>query len=620
MKSPSTSLQVARPVAILRRRCQPKARLTGFGRNIDAHFSLASQMTSTYLVTAFRDKDQVKALGARWDAARRQWYVPPGKDLTPFAAWLPAGATFPAEPEGGGHATSGNQALSTVEVGAHIGAPSATAPRGVSLSELLGGVSQVVTSAFREPVWVRVEVVDARLKHHVYLELAERSAQGDLLAKCHAMIWSTVAQRILPVFQQATGAELASGIKLLVRARPVFKAQYGFSLEIDDIDARYTLGDLEARKREIRERLQREGLFDRNRQLPPPWDHRHVLVIAPEGGAGLGDFQAEASRLQHHGVCQFLYVYSRFQGEGAASQIRQEMLAAWQNIAANHPWQPDAVVLIRGGGAVNDLAWLNDYDLARAICESPVPVFTGIGHERDSTVLDEVACISYDTPSKVIAGIERTIVQRVREVQEHFAQIAHHAQQHIQLARREIEHCNNQIDGGARSVIALARQQTERHQRDIGHLARSQVAMAKRDVPARIQEIRSEARQALRLSRGEMIHAWGTVTNASTDQVRRARHDVQRPMLDIRALAKTHISHGRERGEALVREITGQGPQRTLERGFALLRDSQGKPVTRAQQLDNLPPGTDPDMTSVRVEFADGGRVFKGRIAPDAEP
>ena len=100
-------------------------------------------------------------------------------------------------------------------------------------------------------MWVRVEVVDVRLKGHVYLELAERSPHGDLVAKCHAMIWSAVAQRILPAFQQATGGELAAGIKLLVRARPVFKAQYGFSLEVDDIDAQYTLGDLEARKREL---------------------------------------------------------------------------------------------------------------------------------------------------------------------------------------------------------------------------------------------------------------------------------------------------------------------------------------------------------------------------------
>lgn len=518
-------------------------------------------MSSTYLIAPFRDKDQVKALGARWDPDRRQWYVPAGKDLAPFAPWLPAGLPVQAhEPP-----STGWPVALGAEPGSDVAGHQLTG-RGVSLSDLLQGVSQAVSAAFTEPVWVRVEVVDVRLKGHVYLELAERSPHGDLVAKCHAMIWSAVAQRILPAFQQATGGELAAGIKLLVRARPVFKAQYGFSLEVDDIDAQYTLGDLEARKREIRDRLMREGLFGRNRQLPAPWDYRHVLVVAPEGGAGLGDFDVEAGHLQRHGVCQFLTVHSRFQGEGAAGQIRHELVAAWENIAVNHMWQPDAVVIIRGGGAVNDLAWLNDYELARTICEWPVPVLTGIGHERDNTVLDEVAHTRFDTPSKVIAGIERTIAQRVREAKECFAEIAHEAKQRIQLARRAVEHGMSQVEIGVRSDIAQARQSTERLNGDIRHLARHQVALARRDVPARMQ--------------------------------------------DIQALSIQHVHQARQGSESLMREIAGQGPRRTLERGFALVRHSQGQPVTRAAQLDAITQnGQGSGAVHLEVEFSDGRRT-----------
>lgn len=358
-------------------------------------------MSKTYLIAPFRDKDQVKALGGRWDPDRRQWYVPEGKDLQLFAAWLPSESALPAV-TAAGHPPEVGTAGQTLATAApfppfppfavttpHTGQLSAPGQmRGVSLSELLSGVSQLVTASFPQSVWVRIEVVAARLQErqgHVYLELAERSDQGALVAKCHAVIWGTQAQRILPEFQRLTGVELAAGIQLLVRARPVFKAQYGFSLEIDAIDAQYTLGDLEAKKRDIRERLQREGLFALNRRLPAPWNYHHVLVIAPQGGAGLGDFQAEASRLQHHGVCQFFYAYSLFQGETAPAQIRHEMLAALENMAANHPWSVDAVVIIRGGGAVNDLAWLNDYALARAICELDIPVLTGIGPQCQTT-------------------------------------------------------------------------------------------------------------------------------------------------------------------------------------------------------------------------------------------
>ncbi len=153
-------------------------------------------------------------------------------------------------------------------------------------------------------------------------------------------------------------------------------------------------------------------MFAANKQLAVPWDFNSILVVAPEGGAGLGDFQVEADRLQHFGVCQFIYAYSRFQGEGAAREICDALQNAIAHWGRERGALPDAVVIIRGGGAVNDLAWLNDYDLARFICDLPVPVLTGIGHERDSSVLDEVANTKYDTPSKVIASIEQVIIKR----------------------------------------------------------------------------------------------------------------------------------------------------------------------------------------------------------------
>jgi exodeoxyribonuclease VII large subunit len=145
--------------------------------------------------------------------------------------------------------------------------------------------------------------------------------------------------------------EIGPGIKLLVRARPGFHVQHGFGLEIDELDPDYTLGDLEARKREIRARLRADGVFDANRKLAAPWDFNAVLVIAPAQAAGLGDFEAEARRLSNAGVCRFVYVASRFQG--AAGEICAAAKAALRD------WRdgrPDVLVLIRGGGAVNDLA------------------------------------------------------------------------------------------------------------------------------------------------------------------------------------------------------------------------------------------------------------------------
>lgn len=345
-------------------------------------------MANTYLSVDFKEKDAAKALGARWDGAARQWYVPEGRELEPFARWLPPniGLAVSLETKQSSIAISDRTELAN------------SPKRGVSLSSLLAGVSNAVAQAYRAGVWVLVEVIELRINNgHVFLGVSERDSSGAVLAKTSAVIWQSTASKVLPEFEAATGAQLAPGIKLLVHARPIFKPLHGFTIEVDAIDPEYTLGDLESRKREIRERLQTEGVFTANKRLAAPWDFNAVLVVAPEGGAGLGDFQVEANRLQRYGVCKFTYAYSRFQGEGAAREICDSLQVALSQWDEEAP--PDAVVVIRGGGAVNDLAWLNDYDLARLICDMPVPVLTGIGHERDSTILDEVAFCAWSVKS-----------------------------------------------------------------------------------------------------------------------------------------------------------------------------------------------------------------------------
>lgn len=522
-------------------------------------------MAPTYLVTSYKEKDQVKALGARWDGSRRQWYVPAGLDLAAFATWLPAPLAT----------TAVQTAPSTT---GDAGPPLALRKGGVPLSQLLAGVAQAIGAAFSSGTWTLVEVMDVRLRSgHVYLELAERTSDGSVLAKAMAVVWASAANRILPLFQQATGMELAAGMKLLLRLRPGFKPQYGFSLECDAIDAEYALGDLEARKRDIRQRLQREGLWDRNRQHPPAWDYRHVLVVAPEGGAGLGDFHAEAARLHACGLCQFSYAHSRFQGEGAAAGIRQELLSALEQMRRNHSWLPDAVVILRGGGAVNDLAWLNDYDLARAICELEIPVLTGIGHERDNTILDEVAHTRFDTPSKVIAGIEKTIVQRAREAQALFQEIEQRARQSLQQASYRV--------GQTHAAITTA--------------AKQQVAQVRQDSAHAISTVQQQAQQQVRHAKELSQQNLAQVQSLARHQLQAAKADVPRLMGEVEQQARRALVQAQRQSEALMREIAGQGPKKTLARGFAVVRDAQGNTITSAGTQEQ----------AITIEFRDGRRT-----------
>jgi exodeoxyribonuclease VII large subunit len=496
---------------------------------------------------------------------------------------------------------------------------------------LLAGVAATIAQAFKGGVWTTVEVMRADIKGgHVYLELAERDSTGGLIAKAQAMIWRDVAARILPNFERATGATIGPGIKLLLRAKPMFKAQFGFSLEINAIDPDYTLGDLEARKREIRARLQRDGIIGRNRQLPPPWDFSAVLVVAPQAGAGLGDFQKEADRLEHHGICAFVYAFSRFQGEGAAGEVLQalqEGLLAWTRNRAD---VPDAIVIIRGGGAVNDLAWLNDYALARFLCEADSPVLTGIGHERDSTVLDEIAHHSFDTPSKVIAGIESRIARRAEHARSAFMAITAASERLNERRRASVEQLHQAVKGDARATLSKARGAATEAVSSIKHAAlqtvyaakaRSrqqlaevkqgtdrQLARARTNVPERMAEIRAEALGALTRARSVSTANLAAVTDRGRLDAQRARAAALNTVEAVAREAQRAVQNASVNAQALMREIAGQGPEKTLHRGFAVVRSVDGATIASASAAA---PGE-----TVHVQFHDGAvaaRIEQGQ-------
>lgn len=566
-------------------------------------------MSRQYLNVPFAQKDAAKSLGARFDGAVKRWYVDEGRDLAVFTQWLPTPVEAPS-----------SLSPSFTDLALPLSEEALTLPRakGIPLSRLLNGVASAVAQAFSKGVWTLVEVVEARVRGHVYLELSERDGNGQPVAKARAMIWSATAARILPEFENATGAVIGAGIKLLVLARPVFHAQFGFSLEIEAIDPEYTLGDLEARKREIRERLQREGVFEHNRRLEPPWDYRCVLVVAPEDAAGLGDFRKESERLERFGVCRFVYAHSRFQGEGAAREIVSAMVRALEAFPKGAP--PDAIALIRGGGAVNDLAWLNDYDLARFICDQDIPVLTGIGHERDNTLPDEVAHQRFDTPSKVIAGIEHQILQRSREarmaaeavftaagrltqrvraeVDRSEAQLRADAQAHLARARHGSTQAMGQVEvASMRQVHEAAARSLARWNQTQGD-ARRHLAAARQQVPALLHDVRTRTQASVAEARGGSELALHTVVDRSRAATRAASQAAEDRLQRVAERAQGSLQAGRNQAEALMREITGQGPEKTLARGFAIVRTPEGKPVTGQAQARALP--------ALEIQFRDG--------------
>lgn len=360
----------------------------------------------------------------------------------------------------------------------------------LSLSEYLNTVQEVIRVAFDEPVWVKAEIRNLSIKGgHYYLELAEKEEDTDkVIASCKATIWKFSATKMVLKFERESGIELSRDLNVLIKVKASFSPQYGFSVNIEAIDSSYTLGDIARRYQQILERLTSEGLVNKNKILSTPFDIQNVLVIAPENAAGLGDFKKDADALDKAGVCHFVYHTATFQGNTAAVSIAESLANALRQWAKEFNTAPDLIVLIRGGGAVNDLAYLNDYDLAALLCKRSVPIWVGIGHEKDRTILDEVAHRSFDTPSKVIGGIRNLIVERTQEVLESLQTIKLLSQHQITAYQSQNDQYIRVIKTLAHGQINEANKSLDMMKSTMQYLAQQQIKLASTQVESLMRE------------------------------------------------------------------------------------------------------------------------------------
>ena len=359
-----------------------------------------------------------------------------------------------------------------------------------SLSEYLSIVQEVIQVTFNESVWVKAEIRNLSIKGgHYYLELAEKDENTDkVIASCKATIWKFSAAKMVLKFERESGIELSKDLNVLIKIKAKFDPQYGFSVNVEDIDSSYTLGDIARRYQQILERLTSEGLASKNKLLPTPFDIQNVLVIAPENAAGLGDFKKDADALDKVGVCHFVYHSATFQGNTAAMNIIDALGNGLRQWALNFDSAPDLIVIIRGGGAVNDLAYLNDYNLAALLCKRSVPIWVGIGHEKDRTILDEVANRSFDTPSKVIGGIRNLIVERTQEVLDALQKIKLLSQHQITAYQSQNDQYIRVIKTLAHGQINEANKALDMMRGSTQYLAQQQIKLASNQVESLIRE------------------------------------------------------------------------------------------------------------------------------------
>jgi len=317
------------------------------------------------------------------------------------------------------------------------------------LDDLAAVVRQVPSA------WVRCELHALNVgDRFVKMEFIELDRSGKQIAKVQGGCWPNAWQRINDDFT-AAGLTLEAGSQVLVQLRGRLNPTYGLQVEVTDFDRTFALGDLSARVSAIRKHLQDTGVWGANKSLPRPPDFVRISVIAPAGAAALGDFRSTAAKLADAGLASFRYHEVPFQTREAPARIVEVLRGIYRECGAEGT-RSCAVAIVRGGGASADLAWLVDQKLVEAICRMNVPVMTGIGHERDRTLLDEVACITFDTPSKVIEHISATITRAALEGRRAYESIQASAEQTASRLDAAINWARTSIDRDAREGLRIA--------------------------------------------------------------------------------------------------------------------------------------------------------------------
>jgi exodeoxyribonuclease VII large subunit len=514
------------------------------------------------------------------------------------------------------------------------------AGKGIALSELLTRVKGLIERSLPDAVWVRAEISELRGKNgHLYVSLTERNDRGDVLAQIKGVIWKNRADAITARFEQATGGRLKSDIKILCLARVRFDPLYGLDLIVEDVDPSYTLGELAAKLARIREQLEETGLYDLNKRLPSPVEYLRVAVVSPETSAGLGDFRRETDLLQSAGLCDFHYFQATFQGVDAPPSIQAVLLQA---LTAHKQRAFDVLVVIRGGGAVTDLAWLNDLELAQLLCQSRIPVYTGIGHERDNTILDEIAHRRFDTPSKVALHISATIKDNALGAIQAWERINALVGRIVLRERTIVETQTQRIESGARSTLKRVEADRQAHLRLIHSASSAQVRQASLTLESERRKLLDDAARSLGdaelgitqltdaiVHRAQLPLAgeraeidrmadsivaksqWAKDTAARDLSQLRAQLGRDSTRAAMRAQEVTELTWDASRGGSTLivemarkdianyaRIVVGLGPQSTLQRGFAIARDVQDAPLTSREVAIKHP--------SFRVQFRDG--------------
>lgn len=405
----------------------------------------------------------------------------------------------------------------------------------LSLIELNTLVRKSIETCLPSTYWITAELSDVRTNAsgHCYMEFVQKNDHnGSLVARAKGMIWANLFNMLRPYFEEATGEQFRSGLKVLVEVEVQFHELYGYSLVVVNIDPTYTLGDIVKRRQEIIKQLKEEGVIDLNREIEFPLLPQRIAVISSATAAGYGDFINQLTN-NEYGLKFYVELFPAImQGE----QVESSILKALDKIFQKRD-HFDVVTIIRGGGASSDLSGFDTYLLATACAQFPLPIITGIGHERDDTILDLVSNQRVKTPTAAAA----LILSRVLETTTVFTNLASRLRQGVKqtLINQQdyLRNLKSQLPSFAKISIANSKFEIHKLQTKLKTGTSFLFSELKHKLESYSQEIKAASPETI-LKRGYAIIKQNGKIQTSIYQIS-AKDDIEIEMKD--GEIKTHV-------------------------------------------------------------------------------
>lgn len=372
----------------------------------------------------------------------------------------------------------------------------------LSLYDLNALVRRSIAQCLPDEFWVQAELSDVRTNStgHCYLEFIQKDPRSNnLIAKARGTIWTNVFRLLKPYFEEATGQAFASGIKVLVQVTVSFHELYGYSLTVQDIDPTYTLGDMARRRKEILKQLEEEGVLSLNKELEIPRLLQRIAVISSPTAAGYGDF---CHQLQNNPRGFYFYT-ELFPALMQGDRVEESVLSALDKVNARLT-EFDVVVIIRGGGATSDLSGFDTYLLAASCAQFPLPIITGIGHERDDTVLDSVAHTRVKTPTAAAEFLIETMNNAADELGLLAARLQESVRSLLSQQQRKLVTYKNRIPSSAYRRISNAKLTLLTAKKDIAQVVTSSLSRQRHRLEL-LQQRLMDASPEKQLARGYSI-------------------------------------------------------------------------------------------------------------------